>query len=159
MDKGTPSLEMERWPAIAPLGGLVDAGLATGRLFAYDSARGAEPSATGGALPPILLVHGLGDEADSWRHFIPLLAPRARVIAPDLPGFGRSESRARVGVSACVRAILGLLDASSIGRAVFVGSSLGAVISEIVAFRAPERCAALALVDGGLPGLKASPKA
>jgi pimeloyl-ACP methyl ester carboxylesterase len=155
MGNGMPSLEMERWPAIADSGGLVDAALSTGRIFAYDS--GSSLAAPGRSA--ILLIHGLGDEADSWRRVIPSLAGSARVIALDLPGFGRSESRARVGVSACVRAVLGLLDALSIGRAVFVGSSLGAVVAEIAAFRAPGRCAGLVLVDGGLPGLKASASA
>jgi pimeloyl-ACP methyl ester carboxylesterase len=155
MDTGSPTIVMERWPAIAPLGGLVDAGLETGKVFAYDSARDA--AGTGG--PAVLLIHGLGDEADSWRRVIPILARRSRAVALDLPGFGRSESLGRVGVSACVGAVLGLLDALSIGRAVFVGSSLGAVIAEIAAFRAPSRCAGLVLVDGGLPGLKASSKA
>jgi len=162
-----PSIAMESWPAIAPMGGYVDAGLATGRLFAYDSEsvahRGAIDDATRAAAarrrPTILLIHGLGDEADSWRHVIPLLAARARVVALDLPGFGRSESRCRVGVSACVRAVLGLLDALGADRAMLVGSSLGGVISEIVTFRAPERCSGLVLVDGSLPGLKASPDA
>jgi pimeloyl-ACP methyl ester carboxylesterase len=40
----------------------------------------------------LLLVHGLGDEADSWRHVLLPLAERYHVVAPDLPGFGRSES-------------------------------------------------------------------
>jgi pimeloyl-ACP methyl ester carboxylesterase len=155
MGNGMPSLDMERWPAIADIGGLVDASLPTGRIFAYDTARsGAAPGRSA-----VLLIHGLGDEADSWRRVIPALAGDARVVALDLPGFGRSESRARVGVSACVRAVLGLLDALSIGRAVFVGSSLGAVVAEIAAFRAPGRCAGLVLVDGGLPGLKSSANA
>lgn len=150
-----PSLEMERWPEIADSGSLVDAALSTGRVFAYDSGR----SLAAPARPAILLIHGLGDEADSWRRVIPALAGSARAVALDLPGFGRSESRGRVGVSACVRAVLGLLDALSIDRAVFAGSSLGAVVAEIAAFRAPGRCAGLVLVDGGLPGLKASASA
>jgi len=150
-----PSLEMERWPAIADIGGCVDAGLSTGRIFAYDTAR----SGAAAGRPAVLLIHGLGDEADSWRRVIPALAGSARVVALDLPGFGRSESRARVGVSACVRAVLGLLDALSIGRAVFAGSSLGAVVAEIAAFRAPRRCSGLVLVDGGMPGLKSSSSA
>jgi pimeloyl-ACP methyl ester carboxylesterase len=40
--------------------------------------------------PPIVLVHGLGVSADYWwRNGPPLAAAGHRVLAPDLPGFGR----------------------------------------------------------------------
>lgn len=39
----------------------------------------------------LILIHGLQDEADTWRHVFEPLAQRYRVIAPDLPGFGRSD--------------------------------------------------------------------
>jgi len=42
---------------------------------------------------------------------------------------------------------------------VAVGSSLGAVVAQLAASRAQSRIAALALVDGGLPGLEAAPGA
>src|SRR5207247_10973148 len=40
--------------------------------------------------PAVVLVHGLGGFAESWRHNVPSLAARATVSAVDLPGFGRS---------------------------------------------------------------------
>src|SRR5262249_23553637 len=40
--------------------------------------------------PPLILIHGLGDEADTWRHVLIPLSQQYRVIALDLPGFGRS---------------------------------------------------------------------
>ena len=40
--------------------------------------------------PAVVLVHGLGGFAESWRHNIASLAARATVYAVDLPGFGRS---------------------------------------------------------------------
>lgn len=40
----------------------------------------------------LLLVHGLGDQAsDIWEPFVAELAESFHVIAPDLPGFGRSS--------------------------------------------------------------------
>ncbi len=57
------------------------------RLQVYDTG--------GDAKPPVLLLHGLGDEADTWRHVLPLLQPDYRVLAPDLPGFGRSDKPRR----------------------------------------------------------------
>jgi pimeloyl-ACP methyl ester carboxylesterase len=40
---------------------------------------------------PVLLLHGLGASTYTWRHVVPRLADRNRVIALDLRGFGRSS--------------------------------------------------------------------
>jgi pimeloyl-ACP methyl ester carboxylesterase len=40
---------------------------------------------------PVLLLHGYPQSASCWRHQIPALAERHRVIAVDWPGFGRSD--------------------------------------------------------------------
>ncbi len=40
--------------------------------------------------PAILLLHGFPTSSHMFRNFMPLLADRFRLIAPDLPGFGRS---------------------------------------------------------------------
>ncbi len=48
--------------------------------------------ADGGAgRPPLVLVHGLGGSHLNWDLLAPHLTPHARVVALDLPGFGRSE--------------------------------------------------------------------
>jgi pimeloyl-ACP methyl ester carboxylesterase len=41
--------------------------------------------------PPLLLVHGLMTSSYSWRHLLEPLGDRFRLVAPDLPGAGRSE--------------------------------------------------------------------
>jgi pimeloyl-ACP methyl ester carboxylesterase len=48
-----------------------------------------------GSGPPILLLHGNPDSSAMWNGVAKALAPRFRCIAPDLPGFGRSEVPAR----------------------------------------------------------------
>ncbi|RDI96126.1 alpha/beta hydrolase [Meiothermus sp. QL-1] len=97
--------------------------------------------------PAFLLVHGLGDEADTWRKLFPLL--RGRVIAPDLPGFGRSEHPRRAyTLGFFARVLLALLDHLGVGRAVLVGSSLGAAVVLEMALRRPERVERLCLVGG-----------
>jgi len=40
--------------------------------------------------PALLLIHGFPSSSASFRHVIPALAERCFVVAPDLPGFGRS---------------------------------------------------------------------
>jgi pimeloyl-ACP methyl ester carboxylesterase len=45
--------------------------------------------------PAILLLHGFPTSSHMFRDLIPLLADRFRLVAPDLPGFGRSDMPAR----------------------------------------------------------------
>jgi len=45
--------------------------------------------------PVLLLLHGFPTSSHMYRNLIPLLADRYRVIAPDLPGFGFTQSPAR----------------------------------------------------------------
>ncbi len=40
---------------------------------------------------PVLLIHGFGTSSYTWRHIIPALALKHRVIAVDLKGFGQSD--------------------------------------------------------------------
>ena len=41
--------------------------------------------------PTVLLLHGFPSASHMFRDLIPLLSDRYHVIAPDLPGFGRSD--------------------------------------------------------------------
>ncbi len=50
---------------------------------------------TGGDLPVLVLVHGSPISSFGFRDQIAALAPRYRVVAPDLPGFGRSAGPAQ----------------------------------------------------------------
>jgi pimeloyl-ACP methyl ester carboxylesterase len=102
-------------------------------------------------LPAMLLVHGLGDEADTWRRVIRPLSETHRVIAPDLPGFGRSPMpRHRLSPGWLSRVLLELLQALGIEKAAWIGSSLGASISQIACLSNPGKATRLVLVDGGL---------
>lgn len=49
---------------------------------------------TSGA-PKLLLLHGFPTSSHMFRDLIPLLADRFHIVAPDLPGFGRSDSPGR----------------------------------------------------------------
>src|SRR5688572_27076484 len=84
----------------------------------------------GGEGPPMVLVHGLGGSHVNWVRLGPLLAERARVLAPDLPGFGYTPPKGR---SVTVQANAQWLDrfiAEVIGRpAILVGNSMGGLIS------------------------------
>jgi pimeloyl-ACP methyl ester carboxylesterase len=112
-------------------------------LHVYDAGAGTDT--------PMLLIHGLGDEADTWRHVITPLAADRRVVALDLPGFGRSEKPERPYTLPFFQdVIIELLDILAIPRAILVGHSLGAVIAHSTALNRPERVERLVLIDGSL---------
>jgi pimeloyl-ACP methyl ester carboxylesterase len=71
-------------------------------------------------------VHGLGVSAEYWRRLVPALAARGfRVLAPDLPGFGRSTGPRRgLSIAEQAEAVLHFMDALGIESAVLVGHSL-----------------------------------
>ncbi|MBF6593812.1 MAG: alpha/beta hydrolase [Thermaceae bacterium] len=102
-----------------------------------------------GSKPPLVLLHGLGDEADSWRKVFPLLAGYRRVIAPDLPGFGRSDHPRRAyTLNFFAQTIQTLLSMLKVSKAVLVGSSMGAAVVLRVAQRQPGLLSGMVLLDG-----------
>ena len=112
-------------------------------LYTYD--------AGAGTATPMLLIHGLGDEADTWRHVITPLSADRRVVALDLPGFGRSDKPERPYTLPFFQdVVIELLDALSVQHAILIGHSLGAVIAHSTALNHPERVERLILVDGSL---------
>jgi pimeloyl-ACP methyl ester carboxylesterase len=54
-----------------------------------------------GSGPTLLLLHGSGAATHSWRDLAPILARDFRVIAPDLPGHGFTETPARRSPCGC----------------------------------------------------------
>lgn len=100
------------------------------------------------APPVILLVHGSPGDGANFRKLGPLLARGARVIAPDLPGFGASSRRIPdYSIRAHARYCLELLDRLGIERVHAVGFSLGGgVVLELQAM-APERVSSLVMLS------------
>lgn len=101
-----------------------------------------------------VLVHGLGGSALNWTLAAPLLAARGRVLAPDLAGHGRTPRAGRASSIDANRELLdAFLEAKADGPVVLAGNSLGGLISMLEAAAAPERVAALVLVDAALPSV------
>lgn len=91
--------------------------------------------------PPLVLVHGLGVSADYWfRNGPPLAAAGLRVLAPDLPGFGRTRGPdGGLPVAAQAEAAARWAEAVGVGPAVYVGHSLSCqAVLELAAWE-PER--------------------
>lgn len=74
---------------------------------------------------------------------------RGRVVAPDLPGFGRSEHPRRAyTLNFFAETVAALLESLGVAQAVLVGSSLGGAVALRVAQRRADLVARLVLVDG-----------
>ncbi len=98
---------------------------------------------------PIVLLHGTAASLHTWEGWVRALRGTRRVITFDLPGFGLTgpNDSGDYSAAAYVRFVLTLLDRLKLQRVVLGGSSLGGEIAWQLAAAAPERVAALVLVD------------
>jgi len=80
-----------------------------------------------GSGPPLVLIHGLGSSAKTWATVMDQLAAHRRVIAIDLPGFGKSPPvDGPLTMATLADAVQGFLAAEDLSKADLVGSSMGA---------------------------------
>ncbi|MFL5884141.1 MAG: alpha/beta fold hydrolase [Thermoleophilaceae bacterium] len=98
--------------------------------------------------PPVLLIHGYGDTADGWRRVVPGLLANHRVIALDVPPFGRSGQPKAKKLLDYYREdfVPALFDELEVDQATVIGHSLGGAISLYLTLDHPERVTRLGLV-------------
>lgn len=109
---------------------------------------------------PVLMLHGSGPGVSAWanwRHAIPALARSARVVAPDLVGFGHTERPAdvRYSLRTWTDHAWNVLDALGIEKVSVVGNSLGGRIAMQMAEDDQSRLDRLVLM--GSPGVGMTP--
>src|ERR671917_757650 len=108
--------------------------------------------------PPLILLHGAGDNSLDWQWVIPALAATHRVYVPDLPGSPDSaRPAADYSPTFFERFIAAFVDALEIGRATFIGNSFGGLIALRLALSEPARVTALVLVDSAGLGRAVNP--
>src|SRR5215210_2097487 len=108
--------------------------------------------------PPVVLLHGAGDNALDWRWVMPTLAATHRVYAPDLPGSPDSaRPAADYSPAFFERFVSAFADTLGVERATFVGNSLGGLIALRLALSEPARVNALVLVDSAGLGRAVNP--
>ncbi len=109
--------------------------------------------------PTHLLIHPMGTGAWSWMDVIGPLSAKGLVIAPDLPGSGRSRPPRRVGgdAFAAARFVEDFTVALGIERAVVHGQSMGGLVGALFAAQVPDRVERLVLTSAPLPGLPDPP--
>ncbi len=98
---------------------------------------------------PIVLLHGMGASIFGFRHTIPALAERYRVLALDLPGFGYSDRPpdADYSLSGQMRVVREFMARRGVERAALLGHSMGGAIAQRLACTHPEAVSKLMLVN------------
>jgi len=92
---------------------------------------------------PVILLHGFPETSYAWRHQVPELAKKYRVIAPDLRGYGESDKPAtgydKRNMAKDLRELMRALD---IPKIALVGHDRGARVATRFAIGAPALCVA-----------------
>ncbi len=110
------------------------------------------------ALPAVVFIHGAEHDHCVWVLQSRYLAHHGfAVLAPDLPGHGRSEGPALASVEAIADWIPALLEAAGIRRAALVGHSMGALAALDCAARHAGRVDRIALIGAAFP-MRVSPE-
>lgn len=109
--------------------------------------------------PLVLLCHGFPETAYAWRHQLPALARAGfRAVAPDLRGYGASDSPRDAAAFTTLDAIgdlVALIDSEGADSAVIVGGDWGANIAWQAAQLRPDRFRAVAAL--GVPMMGRAP--
>jgi pimeloyl-ACP methyl ester carboxylesterase len=96
----------------------------------------------------LVLIHGLGSYMPVWERNLDALSARHRVVAIDLPGYGKS-SKANYDYSMAfyARVVEGVIETLHLAHVVLVGHSMGGQIALTHALRYPGKAERLVLVD------------
>lgn len=136
--KGKPRAYQDRWWS-------TDDGL---RLYARDY-----PASSGRVQLPVICLHGLTRNSADFEEVAPYIAALdRRVIVPDTRGRGRSEydtHPVNYHLWTYARDIIDLCDSLGIGQAIFVGTSMGGLITMVLATLRPGLIKSAVLNDVG----------
>jgi pimeloyl-ACP methyl ester carboxylesterase len=106
--------------------------------------------------PLVILLHGFPECWYSWRHQIAALAPRFRVVAPDMRGYNESDKPRPVSayaLSELVADVQGLIEAFGERQAVIVGHDWGGGVAWTFAMDRPEWTRKLVIMNCPHPAI------
>lgn len=128
----------ERWPD-PPAAFDVDSRAGTTRVYRWP-----------GTGEPIVFLHGTGGTGLMWSAYVERLAGRDRYAVDTIGDVGRSRQRTVIDDAAgLARWLAETLTGAGIARAHLVGTSYGGLVALSLAVRAPERVAAVTVIDSG----------
>lgn len=109
---------------------------------------------------PLLLLHGIGTDAQYFRFQLAGLSARWRVIAWNAPGYGLSDNLRTDQPQAAdyAQAVCDFMEALDIGPCVVAGNSFGSAVAQALAILHPRRVRALLLSGTGIGQRELSPQ-
>lgn len=105
---------------------------------------------TGGARPPIVMLHGFTDNARCWTTIANIIAVDYDVVMIDARGHGLSEAPRQPGeftTSLLVADVIAVIEALHLERPVLMGHSMGAHTAAVLAYDYPQHVSKLVLED------------
>jgi pimeloyl-ACP methyl ester carboxylesterase len=109
---------------------------------------------------PVVLIHGIGSAAESWRPLLEMLGRKRRVLAWNAPGYGRSTPLTTQNPNAndYAACLIRFLNSIEISRCHLVGHSLGAIVAARAMSMWPNDLASLTLASIALGHARLSPE-
>ncbi|MGA3284339.1 MAG: alpha/beta hydrolase [Verrucomicrobiota bacterium] len=112
----------------------------------------------GGGKHTLVFVHCWAGNLGFWREQVPALADQARLVFIDLPGHGQSDKQpAACTMDYFAGAVLAVMRDARVDKATLIGHSMGGPVIYCVYKQAPEKAAALVVVDGFLRRPRVAP--
>jgi pimeloyl-ACP methyl ester carboxylesterase len=112
-----------------------------------------------GSGPPVLLLHGFADTCDGWRRIVPRLLAHHRVIAIDIPPFGRSHMPVLRDGQTLIdfygEYFPRLFEELEVEQAAVMGHSLGGAVALSIALEQPQSVSHLCLIAPAGLGVRA----
>ena len=96
---------------------------------------------------PIVFIHGFPLSRQIWRHQIKNLSKRWRIIALDLPGFGKSGRPKEYSIKGFAESVVGLMREIDAEPAILAGHSMGGYIIFEIVRRFPGSMLSLILIN------------
>ena len=101
-----------------------------------------------GSGTPVVFIHGYPFNRSLWNEQLDALSGSYRVVAPDLRGFGESDSpEGPATMNRMAQDVAQLMDGLGISRAVIAGLSMGGYVALAFYKQFPSRVSALVLAD------------
>jgi len=100
--------------------------------------------------PPLVLLHGSGGDSTVWEAQIEAFADKHTVIAPDLPGHGKSAGKPLLGPEQYADWLKQLIESLNFTSIVLAGHSMGGIIAQEYARKYPKKLKGLVLIGTGM---------
>lgn len=107
---------------------------------------------------PVVLVHGLGSELETWRPVLDRLRRTRQVIAVDQRGHGQSDAAAEYTIAALARDLGRVVEELGLGRFWLAGHSFSGTVVTAYAAEHPDQIAGAVYVDAVVDVSRSSPE-